>query len=311
MKIQALTLTLLLACCAVAGCAQPPKLVITEYEKSTLFDFERVTYNDDANEELASVVQGVLAFDTFKDGQSEIYVKSVTGRQETRKTTSRAKDFAPSLSRDGERLAFVSNRSGALCIYVVNAKQASAQTMIGEGTNPVFSADHDVLFYQRFLPAENAASLWRYDLKTSQHSLLGAGFHPAPSPDGKLLAYCKFNPATGNDGIWVLNLANAQEMEVLSLKETGVAHPCWSPDGQYLLFTTNRGSLGHKQSPSELATLNNPQLCVVKADGTGFTMLTDNETTNVGRAWADDGYIYFSSYRMKSQDIWRFKPRLN
>jgi Tol biopolymer transport system component len=219
-------------------------------------------------------------------------------------------DTSPALSADGDRLAFVSNRSGSLCIYVMNARQASAQTLIGEGTNPAFAPNQDVLYYQRFLPAENASSIWTYDFKTAQHSLLARGFNPAPSPDGKMLAYCKYNEATGNDGIWLLNLENSQEMEVFSLKDVGLVSPLWSPDGKYLLFTTNRGPIGHRQAPSDLTSLNNPQLGVVKADGTGFTLLTDNETTNIGQAWGEDGYIYFSAYRMKSQDIWRFKPRL-
>jgi Tol biopolymer transport system component len=311
MTLKSIATATLFIACLLVGCAQPPRLVITEYEKSTLFGLERVTYNDDANEELASVVKGMLAYDTIKDGQWEIYTKAVTGKQETRKTTSPAMDNGPALSADGQRLAFVSNRGGSMAVYVMNAVQASAQMLIGEGTNPAFSPTCDVLYYQRYLPSENATSIWQYDFKTAQHSLLGAGFNPAPSPDGKLLAYCKYNPITGNDGIWLLNIDNSQEMEVFSLKDAGVVNPCWSPDGKYLLFTTTRGPLNRKQAPSDMTNLPSPQLAVVKADGTGFTLLTDNDTNNVGRAWGDDGYIYFSSYRMKSQDIWRFKPKMD
>ena len=72
MKTPAVASTALLACYLLAGCGQPPRLVITEYEKTTMTEFERVTYNDDANEDLASVVGGVLAYNTFKDGQSDI-----------------------------------------------------------------------------------------------------------------------------------------------------------------------------------------------------------------------------------------------
>lgn len=311
MTPRAIASVALAACCLLAGCAQRPKLVITEYEKSTLFGLERVTYNDDANEELASVVKGVLAYDTVKDGQWEIYTKAVTGKQETRKTTSPAMDNSPALSPDGERLAFVSNRGGPMSVYVMNAMQASAQLLIGEGTNPAFSPTKNVLYYQRFLAAENGTSIWQYDFRTAQHSLLGAGFNPTPSPDGKLLAYCKYNQATGNDGLWLLNLDNDQEIEVFSLKENGVVGPCWSPDGKYLLFTTTRERLNRPQAPSDMTNLPGPQLAVVRADGTGFSLLTDNDTNNVARAWGDDGYIYFSSYRMKSQDIWRFKPRMD
>ncbi len=65
----------------------------------------------------------------------------------------------------------------------------------------------------------------------------------------------------------------------------------WSPDGSRLLFWSWRTG--------------NPELFVVKADGTGLVQLTDNLAWDVHAAWSPDGRrIAFDSDRMGNFDIW-------
>ena len=51
-----------------------------------------------------------LAFSSTRDGDSEIYVMDIDGSKPLRLTINPARDYDPSWSPDGEKIAFVSNR---------------------------------------------------------------------------------------------------------------------------------------------------------------------------------------------------------
>ena len=67
--------------------------------------------------------------------------------------------------------------------------------------------------------------------------------------------------------------------------------PRWSPDGNRILFWSWRTG--------------NPELFLVKPDGSDLTQLTDNLAWDVYSTWSPDGKkISFDSDRMGNFDIW-------
>ena len=63
-----------------------------------------------------------IAFSSTKDGNSEIYVMDIDGRNHVRLTYDPAIDSDPALSPDGRRIAFVSRRNGRVDgIYVMDS----------------------------------------------------------------------------------------------------------------------------------------------------------------------------------------------
>src|SRR5574337_131638 len=64
---------------------------------------------------------GLIAFQSERDGNAEIYVVHADGSGQTNLTNSPAADYAPAWSPDGRRIAFISDRSGRQEIYVMNA----------------------------------------------------------------------------------------------------------------------------------------------------------------------------------------------
>jgi len=87
---------------------------------------------------------GKIAFESDRDGDSEIYLMNADGSGLTSLTDNSARDFAPACSPDGTRIAFVSTRDGDEEIYVMNA-DGSGQTNLtdnpAEDYHPVWSPD--------------------------------------------------------------------------------------------------------------------------------------------------------------------------
>ncbi|MBF0180368.1 MAG: CHAT domain-containing protein [Magnetococcales bacterium] len=108
-------------------------------------------------------------------------------------------DFAPSLSRDGRLLAFVSNRSGNRDVWL---RDLSA----GQGAAPRQLTDHP-----------------------------GADEEPAISPDGGRLLYVSHATDPRGD-LYLLDLASGSRTR-LSDATRGESAPTWSPDGAAFLYT--------------------------------------------------------------------------
>ena len=67
-----------------------------------------------------------IAFDSLRDGNSEIYVMNANGSGQSRLTTEAAADSEPAWSPDGTRIAFTSSRDGNFEVYRMNANGTSA-----------------------------------------------------------------------------------------------------------------------------------------------------------------------------------------
>ena len=83
------------------------------------------TSNFDASGPAAA--QGRIAFSSFRDGNTEIYVVNADGSGQTNLTNHGADDRGPAWSPDGAKIAFWSDRAGNTEIYVMNA-DGSGQT---------------------------------------------------------------------------------------------------------------------------------------------------------------------------------------
>jgi dipeptidyl aminopeptidase/acylaminoacyl peptidase len=98
---------------------------------------------------------------------------------------------------------------------------------------------------------------------------------PAWSPDGTKIAFVR--TATGVEGypdegaeVYVLDLASGREVNV-SNHEADDTGPVWSPDGQWLAFTSDRDD--------------DEEVYAVRADGSGLTRLTNSPGLDRVAAW--------------------------
>ena len=71
--------------------------------------------------------QAQIVFASDRDGNMEIYVMDINGKNSRNLTNNRDKDYSPSWSPDGERIVFTSERDGNSEIYVMDADGSNPQ----------------------------------------------------------------------------------------------------------------------------------------------------------------------------------------
>jgi len=119
----------------------------------------------------------------------------------------------------------------------------------------------------------------------------------ALSPDGKRLAFVSTRGG-GTSNIWVLDLARHKYVN-LTRNRGGNFRPSWSPDGQWVAFTSDRDMPHRRSGPDEpppkgsgccgWEMVQSTALYVVRADGSGLRRLTAPEDYAGSPEWSPDG----------------------
>ncbi len=211
-----------------------------------------------------------------------------------RLTNSLGDDNSPSVSPDGTKILFVSDRTGLAELYVMNLDGTGLKNLTdntARETNPAWSPDgRHIVFGVETVPLRES-DIWVMDVDSGKRVKLtkAPGYHTGPvfSPDGSRIAFAS-NRGSGfvyNFDIWVMN-ANGSKAERLTDYEEYDADPTWSPDGKRIAFT--------RAMPERKF-----DILVVNADGTNPINLTNSpQSDEGGAAWSPDGRrIAFSANR--------------
>ncbi|HEY1016568.1 MAG TPA: LpqB family beta-propeller domain-containing protein [Herpetosiphonaceae bacterium] len=163
-----------------------------------------------------------------------------------------ANDWNPSISPDGTKLAFVSDRVGAKAqIYLSFANGGDPVQLTGDDCwhqTPSWSADGRQLYWESDC-GSGKINIYRADLRYD---------NDAETIYGQDLAVSLTN---------VVNLTNSTT--------SNNQFPRVSPDGTKIVFTSNRDG--------------NYEIYVMRADGTGQTRLTNSSADDMAASWKLDG----------------------
>ncbi len=181
--------------------------------------------------------------------RGDIYVMKANGSSVRRLTFSAAIDGSPAWSADGRWIAYSSYRSGSASIWRMRANGGGKTRLaVGSLDVPAWSPDNSRIAYagvhgQIWMMNANGSGKHRL---TATASARGVDWAPSWSPDGRRLAY-ESNVNTGatkpSNEIWVIGADGTHPVR-LTHNRVNDNHPVWSPDGSWLLFSSERPARG-------------------------------------------------------------------
>jgi len=153
---------------------------------------------------------GKIAFTSGRDGNLEIYVMNNDGTQQVRLTNNGVKDFLPTFSPDGSKIAYISQQTDTLSadIKIMNA-DGTAQTKV------------------------TTITLWPYP-EAQEYTPRSLSW----SPDATKIAFDDENE------IFTINVDGGNRKRLTNSPGYDEA-PAWSRDGTRILFVSSRQDHGY------------------------------------------------------------------
>jgi serine/threonine protein kinase/Tol biopolymer transport system component len=181
-------------------------------------------------------------------GNFDIYLRDVGAREAINLTSdSPVNDSQPALSRDGQQIAFRSERDGG-GIFAMGRTGGVPRRIARSGFNPTWSPDG-----KRIATATESTD-WRPGTRSAAESVLsvtdvvtgetralptGDAVQPAWSPNGHRIAYWGLWQRNQRD-VWTISPDGAAPVRVTSDAALDWS-PTWSADGRWLYFASDRG----------------------------------------------------------------------
>lgn len=166
-------------------------------------------------------------------------------------TTATAAELHGEISPDGRFLAYVSDESGTMDLYVRAVDGSSATLRLTSDSalenNPAFSPDGRKIAYSSNPSPGTTWSIFVTPADGSGRPVRITGDeanqgNPAWSPDGRRIAYS--TDVNGNRDIFVIASSGTGAIEEFIIETSEDDDPAFSPDGRWLAYHSNRASDG-------------------------------------------------------------------
>jgi TolB protein len=200
-----------------------------------------------AVDDAAAAAPRALVFASTRDGDSEIYRRTADGSV-TQLTRNRRDDLYPSVSPDGNRIAFSSGPAGKLDIYVMRADGTEVRRLTmragreqypawsPDGRRIAFAGERDGRESELFLIDADGTGVQR--LTFTRRVVTDA--QPNFSPDGRHIVFTSNRIAYSNFEIYRLTL-ESRRLKRLTFSGAGDdTMPEYSPDGRRIAFASDR-----------------------------------------------------------------------
>ncbi len=230
----------------------------------------------------------LIAYESTRDGNTDIYVMPTQGGESLRITDDPASDEWPTWSYDGRWLMFQSDRTGEDELWVIRINQdgrpegGPIQVTRGGGSNESWTLDGKIAYSTStdlthiFIANPDGS---RETQLTGQYRV---NYNPRWSPDGKNVAFIAYYGEGVRTGVMTVP-ANGGDAKFLA---RGMS-PAWSPDGTKIAYTHERRSTDRPTSPATIT--------IIPAEGGEATEVMNYDGYVNYLDWSPDGrYIAFS-----------------
>lgn len=267
------------------------------YSPRALSDPPRVTpITSDAGSETFATFspdgsQVAFVWDGPNQDNPDVYVRLVEGGQPLRLTNTTAPESGPAWSPDGRSIAFVRHERRRSAVYLVP---------------PIGGVERKVADVRlRGQDRANRYLGWSPSGKTLAIAQQ-AGPPPPSSAAGRDAPSERKGAVRGGEsrgeGVIGLYSVDSGQMRQIFVGATPgeprqrLHSPTFSPDGEHIALVRTAGLLAE-------------DIYVTAADGNGtFRRVTDDESRIQGLAWAEDGFLIFSSDRGGAGRLWKTRP---
>lgn len=248
---------------------------------------------------------GLIAFSSYRDGESEIYTMKADGSDLTRLTVNGARDSRPAWSPDGTRIVYVRRMDAANYeIFVMNADGSGTARLTTSASffesEPAWSPDGSRIAFISTRKSASSTMTGRFnvyvmDARGSSQTLVtsigGSNSSPDWSPDGETIVFD--STRDGNFEIYRINVDGSHAVN-LTKRPTNELNPAWSPDGSKVAFVSDRDG--------------NQEIYVMDADGSNQTRLTFRSGDDKAPDWSPDGqHIVFYACTSWNCEIYKMR----
>ena len=246
---------------------------------------------------------GVIAFSSYRDGESKIFTINADGSGLVRVSTSRFRDTRPAWSPDGTRIAFVRRTSHSDHeIFVMNADGKEVTKLTNRPgsveSQPAWSPDGSrIAFISNERPTVNTLygrfHVWLMNADGTGLTLLtdigGGNSSPTWCPDGSKVAFD--STRDGDHEIYVIDADGSHPVN-LTRHPAHDTSPAWSPDGRRIAFVSDRDG--------------SQEIYVMEADGSNQVRLTDRPGFEKSPVWSPDGQflIFYARDDVNNTDVY-------
>ncbi|MEQ1924008.1 MAG: hypothetical protein ABL952_15995 [Pyrinomonadaceae bacterium] len=203
----------------------------------------------------------------------DIYTSKPDGTDIKKLTNSPGYDAEATVSPNGKKIVFTSERDGDLDLYTMDTNGKNIKRLtdeVGYDGGAFFSPDSKMIVYRRST-FKTPAEIARYKSLLAQHLIVPIVFE-----------------------IWVMNADGTNKRQITTLGGGSFA-PFFTPDGKRIIFCTNYFATDPRKRNFDLALIN--------LDGTGIERVTFNETFDGFPMFSPDGKkLVFASNRNAAKE---------
>lgn len=180
-----------------------------------------------------------VAFQSYRDGNWEIYLAWGDGSHQTRLTNHAGSDVRPRLNRGATQVVFQSNRDGNWEIYSMNANGSGVARLTDHGSDdvaPAWSPDGNrVAFasnrsgnYEIYVMNANGSGVTRLTVDGADD------VDPTWSSDGTKIAWVRYLSNSPNGTLWVMNANGSSPGKITgNMSLPFLQDPVWLPHTSY------------------------------------------------------------------------------
>ena len=214
----------------------------------------------------------------------------------TRISEAGGEETSPTLSPDGQTVAYAMRVNGSWDIYAQRVGGRNATPIVNDTQRnekgAAFSPDGTQI---AFHVADSVGGIFLAGATgESVRRVTDSGFDPAWSPDGSQIAYAteEVGDPASRAGLSTLYVANVGGGTPRKLVDGDGVQPSWSPSGGRIVYWSNVG--GQRD------------IYTVAATGGTPVRITNDSAIDWSPIWSPDGkFIYFSSDRGTAMNLWR------